>query len=128
MTNFPSCTVVGRDIPREEWLASRATGIGASEVASVLGVGFQTPAEVWLRKVGLASDQDLAAEVERIHWGVVLEPVIIAQYATPRYANRPTQRSGMLLRSNAHPWALATLVAESRARRDLEEKLWKALK
>lgn len=111
---FAACTVVGRDIPRDQWLASRATGIGASEVASILGVGFQTPAEVWLRKVGLAADEDLAAEVERIHWGQVLEPVIIDQYATARYAGRPTTRSGELLRSKAHPWALATLDAVTR--------------
>ncbi len=109
--NFPGCTVVGRDIPREEWLASRATGIGASEVASILGVGFQTPADVWLRKVGLAKDEDLAAEVERIHWGNVLEPAIIAEYGAARYADRETRRSGMLLRSTEHPWALATLDA-----------------
>ncbi len=108
---FAACSVVGTDIPREKWLASRATGIGASEVASVLGVGFETPADVWLRKTDQASERDLAAEVERIHWGNVLEPAIVSQYATPRYANRPTARSGMLLRSVEHPWALATLDA-----------------
>lgn len=39
---------------REEWLAGRSQGIGASEAASVVGLNpFETPYQLWRRKKGL---------------------------------------------------------------------------
>lgn len=39
---------------REEWLANRSNGIGASEVGTILGLNpFETPYQLWRRKKGL---------------------------------------------------------------------------
>lgn len=39
---------------REEWLAQRTQGIGASEVATIVGLNpWETPYQLWRRKVGL---------------------------------------------------------------------------
>lgn len=102
--------MVGHASDRDDWLDVRQTGIGASEVASVLGVGFRAPAEIWAEKTGRIAPDDLS-EVERIEWGIRLEPMIIEAYSEPRYAGRMVQRGGELLRSTVYPWALATLDA-----------------
>ena len=42
---------------REQWLEARKEGIGASEVASVIGVNpWETPYQLWLRKTGRAPE------------------------------------------------------------------------
>lgn len=63
---------------REEWLEERRRGIGASEVAAILGVSkFQTPLSVWSKKVGLDTQSETTKAQE---WGLRLEPVIIDWY------------------------------------------------
>lgn len=112
MTNLwhDHAVMVGHSHDRDTWLETRRTGIGASEVASVLGCGFRAPAELWAEKTGRIEADDLS-EIERIEWGIRLEPTIIEAYSEPRYAGRMVQRGGELLRSVVHPWALATLDA-----------------
>lgn len=102
--------MVGHISDREGWLDVRRAGIGASEVASVLGCGFLAPAELWAVKTGQIPADDLS-EIERIEWGNRLEPVIIDAYSEPRYAGRMVQRGGELLRSTVYPWAVCTLDA-----------------
>ena len=102
--------MIGHSSSREDWLETRGSGIGASEVASVLGVGFLAPAELWAQKTGQIPADDLS-EVERIEWGNRLESVVAHAYAEPRYAGRPVKMSGQLLRSTVYPWAIATLDA-----------------
>ena len=47
---------------REEWLAQRLTGLGASECATVLGLNpFQSPFQLWAEKTGVAEPEDLSA-------------------------------------------------------------------
>jgi len=59
----------------------RKTGIGGSDVASILGLNrYTSAAELWAEKTGLADPQDLS-DVERIQWGNLLEPVIIGEVA-----------------------------------------------
>ena len=44
---------------REEWLAARQQGIGASEVASVVGLNpWETPYQLWRRKLGMDKPQE----------------------------------------------------------------------
>ena len=39
---------------REEWVANRSLGIGASEVGTMLGINeWETPYQLWRRKKGL---------------------------------------------------------------------------
>lgn len=104
--------VIGQ-VGDDDWKARRATGVGASEAAIMLGVhpwhGEGGPAELFAWKTGRSDRPDRSSMDELAHWGHVLEPVVIAQYATQRYANRRAWPSGDHLRSTEHPWALATL-------------------
>ena len=102
------CEVICISDDRDEWLKARRKGFGASEAASIMGCGFQTPLELWAHKVGAVPEPDLG-KLEHVHFGNVLESTIAEQYATERYAGRPVTRSAELLRSNSYPWAQATL-------------------
>lgn len=98
-----------RSDDRAAWLAARRTGIGASEIAMVLGESrWGDAGTVYARKIAPPVDD---ASSEWMEWGLRLEAVIAEAYASPRYAGRPVERHGRLLRSRAHPWALATLDA-----------------
>jgi len=62
------------------WEEDRKLAIGASESPAVLGVSpWSSPLAVWARKVGLAVDVNNGNE-ERMRWGHLLEPVILAEY------------------------------------------------
>lgn len=63
-----------------EWLEARRKHIAASDAASILGVGFSTPFQVWLEKTGQSVGKDLGAN-ERVYWGNRHEPVIIQELA-----------------------------------------------
>jgi putative phage-type endonuclease len=111
VTNFlDHCEIVCDSSDRDAWLAARTTGLGASDIPSILGVGFLTPAEVWASKRGLGLPESID-DVERVRWGNVMEPITIQEYAKPYYSGRWAERSGVMYRSKAHPWALATLDA-----------------
>jgi putative phage-type endonuclease len=105
-----------------DWLDARRTGIGASEMAAILGLDKYTSAvELYLRKTGQVPDQDAGESAE---WGQILEPVIAREFG--RRAGRAVEMAGYLLRSEAYPWALATLDAWQTvgdAARPLEIKL-----
>lgn len=61
-----------------DWLADRATYIGASDAAAVLGLGhFHGPYAVWARKVGIYAGDDETPVMRR---GRALEPWILGEY------------------------------------------------
>jgi putative phage-type endonuclease len=65
---------------REEWLAERKNGIGASEVATALGVNpFKSAFELWAEITGLAEAENLD-DRETIIWGKLLEGPIIGEF------------------------------------------------
>ena len=44
---------------REEWLEVRKSGIGSSEVGTILGLNpFETPYQLWRRKLGMDSPKE----------------------------------------------------------------------
>lgn len=91
------------------WLRARTTGIGASEISRVLGIApdsWGTEFSLFAEKVGAVPPRDLD-DVEAVEWGKLLEPLIIRQYE--KRTGRRSERCNLLLRSLAHPWALATL-------------------
>lgn len=54
---------------REQWLEARKDGIGASEVATVVGLNpYETPLELWRRKVGIDPAKDENAAMRRGHY------------------------------------------------------------
>ncbi len=81
-----------RDMPREEWLASRRSGIGGSDVSAILGLSsWSTPLQVWLDKTGLYTPED--APSEAMEWGTLLEPVVADEF---------TRRSGVATEEFRH--------------------------
>ncbi len=92
---------------RMEWLNLRRTGIGASEIAGVLGAGRWCSAlSVHAEKIDSDQPVDDRGE-ERMQLGILLEPVILQRYA--RVTGRKVAAYGHLLRSKKWPWMLATL-------------------
>lgn len=84
-------------------LAVRQTGVGASEVAAIVGVSeYEGALDVYLRKTGLVEPKP---ENEFMRWGNKLEAVVATEYA---------ERLGVVLDTSdtvRHPvneWALAT--------------------
>ncbi|MBL9102136.1 MAG: YqaJ viral recombinase family protein [Myxococcales bacterium] len=88
------------------WLELRSTGIGASEMPVVLGLRHGL-VELWLDKTGRKPRRKL--DGEWIEWGHRLEGQIVEAFC--ERTKRAVRRSGELLRSPEHPWALATLDA-----------------
>lgn len=94
-------------ISREEWLALRNTGLGGSDAGTVLGVNpYKTPFQLYLEKRGEIAADDLS-EKEAVHFGVVLEDVVAAEYS--RRTGRKVERCNTMLRHRAHPWMLGNL-------------------
>lgn len=70
--------VLSADAPRDEWLAKRRNGIGASDVPAILGVSdYGTPRSVFHDKRGEAVDD----AGEAAHWGTVLEEPVAREWA-----------------------------------------------
>lgn len=88
---------------RDDWLAVRRTGIGASEIAAVLGVSpYDSPFSLyWRKKLGTEVDAN-----EDMEWGLRLEDPIAVKFAEqhPEFDVQP----GGLYRHHEHDWMLAT--------------------
>lgn len=66
---------------REEWLAARRHGIGASDAAAVLGVSeYKSPFQLWAEKVGELEAEDLSGN-EAVEFGIRLERPILEAYS-----------------------------------------------
>ncbi len=106
-----------------DWLERRKQGIGASEIASVLGLSsWKSALELYAEKTGELEPDEPG---ENLELGLLLEPVIIQRYT--QKTGRWAERDGRLLRSEEHPWALCTLDARTRIgdeERPLEVKNW----
>lgn len=93
------------NLPYEEWLELRKTGIGGSDASVVCGINrYKTPIELWMEKTDNAPPQE--AE-ESAYWGTQLESLVREEF---------TKRAGIevklvkeLLQSEEHPFMLANL-------------------
>jgi putative phage-type endonuclease len=93
---------------RTHWLDQRRTGIGASEVAALIGASeWASPLSLYAQKLGIAPDD--AGDSEAMEWGTRLEPAIIQAFG--ERTGRDVEPCGLLLRSAEFPFALATLDA-----------------
>lgn len=63
---------------RDEWMEHR-TGIGASEIGSVLGVGFKSPIELWREKIDPSHRKDIS-EIARVQFGNDAEEPLRAMF------------------------------------------------
>lgn len=87
----------------ERWLTERSTGIGASEIAAVLGISpWDSPFSLyWRKKLGSRTEPNEAME-----WGLRHEATILGKFAEnhPNLSLTP----GGLYRHPEHRWMLAT--------------------
>lgn len=105
--------VLGDSSQRDQWLATRAIGVGASEMPAVMGVSrYQSALMVYARKVGaldgVSNDNEMS---EAAYWGTRFEKIVAEEFT--RRTGIEHQWHGLLLRSKQHPWALATLDAQA---------------
>lgn len=104
---------------REEWLQTRKSGLGGSDIAAILGVSpFKTAVDVFLDKTGQTPDSEMN---EAMFWGTVLEDVVAKHYQDTSGAR--VQRVGSVIRNPERPWMLgnidrAIVTPGSRARFD----------
>jgi putative phage-type endonuclease len=99
-----SAVEVGRYEPGSpEWHAARLRGVGASEIAAVVGLSpWESAWSLWHRKAGLVGP---AAETDLMLAGNDFEPAIADRYAL-RHPEETVTRTGSW-RSTARPWQLA---------------------
>lgn len=91
------------DAPREEWLAARRGGIGASEIAAVMGISpWDSPFSIWWRK-HMGWDLERTAEMDA---GIRLEPVV-ADWFADGHPGLYVTRSGLWCNTDRE-WQLAT--------------------
>src|SRR4051812_13026492 len=91
---------------REAWLARRRSGIGASEIAIVLGAsGWGSILGLYYSKLEEHEPADESTE-EYLQWGNLLQDAILAELA--RRAGVTIAAREPHLRSTAHDWMLAT--------------------
>ena len=104
------------DLPRDEWLDIRKTGIGSSDASAAVGLNpYQSQLELWMIKTG--RDQALPKiesldEESPLYWGNILEPIVAAHYCK-RTGNRVRKINAVL----QHPdpdkaWMLANIDRE----------------
>lgn len=106
---------------REAWLTHRNSGVGASEIAVLLGESeWGSNVELYYRKRG-EIDVPQFEQSEEMLWGLLLETAIrdeLARRAEVALASAPPK----LLRSVAYPWAMATPDALTEAGEPVEVK------
>ena len=90
---------------RAEWLEARRAGIGASDIAAIMGISpWSTPFQVWASKVAEIPEDEGS---EQMKWGRILENVILDEWEKE---NEDVVHSrGRLIRSSDVPVMMATL-------------------
>ena len=64
---------------RDSWLQFRRNTIGASEISSVMGIGFSSPVQLWMEKRGMKEHADLS-DNERVAFGNAAEEPLRAMF------------------------------------------------
>lgn len=99
-------TIVCRTDDEREWLQHRLSGIGASEMPILLGASdWGSNLDIYYSKVD--GVDEARPQTEWMQWGKLLERTIVDELG--RRAGVFISRAEVLLRSKAHPWALASL-------------------
>jgi len=105
-----------------DWHAARLTGLGASEMATVLGLNpYRSALQLYAEKVGAIEPEDLS-DREAVQMGILLEPFVIDRYR--ERSGRWAERDGHLLRSREHAWATCTLDGKTIEGEPEPEKAW----
>ncbi|MER5622471.1 lambda-exonuclease family protein [Streptosporangium sp. NPDC002544] len=104
---------------RADWLAARRLGIGSSDVADLLEVGYKTPSHVYYDKRGMPLEDEAG---EPALWGNLHEETVAREWAR---RNRSVVRRVGLVAHDEQPWMMCTLdrrVTECPLNRDQHEQ------
>lgn len=89
----------------EAWHELRRTGLGASDMAAVMGVSpYRTPYQLWAEKTGTVPPQVVGAAANR---GVILEDAVAHYYEIERGVK--LRKSNGIVRLKKHPRIMASL-------------------
>ncbi|KVE62441.1 endonuclease [Burkholderia vietnamiensis] len=121
--NRPALRLVEtKDMPREDWLEVRKSGIGGSDAAAAVGLSpYQSQLELWLVKTGRDANlpkPDPDDTTEPVFWGHLLEPIVAAAY-TKQTGNR-VRRVNAVLQHPTIPFMLANVDREVVGCRDVQ--------
>lgn len=98
--------VLGWDADRPTWLAARRHGLGASDVAAVLGFSaYRSPWEVWREKTSRNLPDEEWSDAAQL--GTELEPYLLAS-AERLLADTVTRTDHQLYAHPTHPWRLCS--------------------
>ena len=92
---------------REEWLKAREDGIGASEVAAVVGLSpWESPFSLWLRKTGQVPPLE---ENTAMHMGHLLEGVVVTLWEEKTgWKAVKSSAKDIIYQDPEHPWRKVT--------------------
>lgn len=111
-----------KDMPREDWLEVRKSGIGGSDAAAAVGLSpYQSMLELWLTKTGRDGNlpkPDPDDTTEPVYWGTILEPIVAASY-TKQTGNR-VRRVNAILQHPTIPFMLANVDREVVGNREVQ--------
>lgn len=114
MNAIPSTTwrcLIEMHETEEQWLESRVTGIGASEVASIFGCGYAgtSPVTVWASKTGGPRIEFSEEQLRRMNRGKKLEPVVASEFEEETGLVAVDPGEFTIFRHPDHHWLFATL-------------------
>lgn len=94
-----------------EWHALRAAGIGASEIATVVGLSpYESAFALWHRKKGNLSGPDPSNPL--FYWGHALEPLVAARFAEKHREDFPHVLTAGTYAHADRPWQIANVDRE----------------
>lgn len=92
----------------EEWHELRKSGIGGSEVSTIMGLNkYETPYELWLLKTNRAKATDLSGN-QAVEWGHRLEPLVAQKFADAHPELKVKNRNATFV-DREHLWRHANI-------------------
>jgi putative phage-type endonuclease len=106
LVDLDAVPVLGWEARRPRWLAARRTGLGASDIAAILGFSqYRTPWQVWAEKTDTHRPDDQPSAAADL--GNALEPWLLEQAC--ELLDRPVTRTPHQLYAHPeHVWRLAS--------------------
>lgn len=94
-----------KDLPREEWLAYRRTGIGGSDAATVCGLNpYSSSIELWADKTGRLPDKD---DTEAMRVGRDLEEYVAERFCEA--TGKRVERQNKIFRHDQYDFITANI-------------------
>ena len=93
------------NMPYEDWLEYRKSGIGGSDASVVCGISrYKSPVELWMEKTNQLPYQETG---EAAYWGVQLESLVKSEFT--KRTDIEVKPVNQLLKNEEYPFMLANL-------------------